>query len=156
MRWLFLIMVLGGCGETRYVRYVAPHPHVELQPKRGVRLKLDMHAIEDQLKVDSDEGDVIVKDWRGTLAAAYSNSLREQFPRVAGLPVLTIELLEAKPIYAANVKLRFRARLIDSAGNLLASSQGTVAGRGDDLTTATASAVERMFEQLAAELLGAL
>lgn len=156
MRWLLLTMVLGACGETRYVRYAAPHPQVTLSPKRGVRLKLDMHAIPDSLKVDSDEGDVVVKDWRGTLAAAYSNSLREAFPRVAGLPVLTIELLEATPSYGAKMQLKFRARLIDSAGNLLASSQGNVRGNGEDLTAATANAVEGMFEQLAAELLGAL
>jgi hypothetical protein len=145
-----------GCAETRVIHYAAPHPHVDLHPKRGVRLKLDMHAIADQLKIDSDEGEVLVMDWRGTLAAAYSNSLREQFPRVAGLPVLTIELLEATPSFGAEVQLKFRARLIDSAGNLLASSQGSVGGRGDDLSVATASAVERMFEKMAVDLLGAL
>ncbi len=152
-----LVLVLWlGCAETRVVHYAAPHPHVELSPKRGVRLKLDMHAIPDRLELDSDEGRVIVKDWRGTLAAGYSNSLREAFPRVAGLPVLTIELLEATPIYSTNVQLQFRSRLVDSAANVLGSSSGTVEGRGEDLTAATASAVERMFEKMALELLGQL
>jgi hypothetical protein len=161
--WLLLLPL--GCADTLHVDTGKPHPIIEITPKHGVRLHLDMHHIADELHLDSAAGEVRVHGWRGTLAFGYISGLRASFPPVQGVPVLTVELLEAAPIYMPKgeglaVALKFSARLVDSAGNVLRKSQGYVEAQrpaplGDraTLTRATANAVESMYEQLAGDLL---
>jgi hypothetical protein len=159
-------MLLCGvaCAETLHVDAGQPRPLIELAPKHAVRLKLDMHKIADELTVESDAGPVRVHGWRGTLAFGYVNGVRNSFPPTQGVPVLTIEMLEAVPIYTwkgeglVGVQLRFSARLVDSAGNVLRRSSGLVAAPRPatdraTLTRATSVAVESMYEQLAGDLL---
>jgi hypothetical protein len=144
-----------------------PRPIIDLAPRKGARLHLDMHKIADELRLDSGASEVRVHGWRGTLAFGYLNGIRQSFPPVKGVPVLTIEFLQALPIYRAketgevSVQLQFQAQLVDSAGNVLRKSEGLVAARnpGTDratLTRATANAVENMYEQIAGDLLAGL
>jgi hypothetical protein len=167
---LLVLLLLGtACAETLHVDPGQPRPIIDLAPKHGVRLHLDMHKVADELRLESGAGEVQVHGWRGTLAFGYLNGLRQNFPPVKGVPVLTVELLQALPIYRAAadptagvaVQLQYQARLLDAAGNVLRKSEGVVTAKnpGTDrltLTRATANAVENMYEQIAGDLLAGL
>ncbi len=152
------------------VDYADPHPNVDI-PLREHRLRLEMKGVPDELKIAEGNGvrQVEVHNWRGTLAAGYTNGLRPAFPRIAGLPVLTLELVEATPIFppaavsstigvvAVSVQIRYKARLVDSAGNILKRSLGTVEAKQASanragLTQTVSSAVETMYEKIANDM----
>src|SRR6185436_8727519 len=130
------------CAETLHVDAGQPRPIIDLSPRHAARLHLDMRHISDELALDSALGEVRVHGWRGTLAFGYLNGLRASFPPTQGVPVLTVELLEAAPVFVASgeglaVEVRFRARLLDSAGNVLRKSSGVVAAKNPGIDRAT-------------------
>jgi hypothetical protein len=175
MKWVVFGLLLVGCAadaeervpgrrmvcgdEALCVDYADPKPKTDLSPKRAIRLHLDMRGIPDELRA----GDVTVHSWRGTLAAGYINGIRVWFPPVKGLPVLTVQLVEAEPMFSASgesvvVQIRYQARLVDSAGNVLKKATGVVLPKrgGSNLTAVVASAVENLYEKIAIDLLAQL
>src|SRR5437879_10305557 len=90
-----LLLCAVACAETLHVDSGQPRPMIELMPKHAVRLKLEMRKIADELTLQSDAGAIRVHGWRGTLAFGYVNGVRVSFPPVQGVPVLTIEVLDA-------------------------------------------------------------
>jgi hypothetical protein len=179
MKWVILGLLLVGCAadaeertgrrlvcgsEPLCVDYAEPKPVTNLSPKRAIRLHLDMRGVPDELRLPySDAGEVLVHNWRGTLAAGYVNGIRIWFPPVQGLPVITIQLVEALPLFAPSgqsvvVQIKYQARLVDSAGNVLKRVDGVVLPKkgGNNLTQVVASAVENLYEKIAVDLLAQL
>jgi hypothetical protein len=118
------------------VDYSDPHPNIDL-PARHHRLRLELNAIAAELTLPPSSGikNGTVHNWRGTLASGFSNGLREAFPREPHLPSLTLELTEATPFFAPGA-VQSKTTSVDQRG----------------LSAAASSAVEAMYEKIAADL----
>jgi hypothetical protein len=159
-------LALAGCGHLQ-VGPATPTPNVAVAADKAPAALVLADAVADAFTVP-ETGSIRaadVKGWRGTIEAAYASA----FPGTAGTG-RRLELLSVVPSFApAQVspqygvvsvvaQVRYKARLLDASGAVVAVNAGTVSAREptvhwSDCGPNAALAVEAMFEEIASVML---
>lgn len=172
MTFLGVLLSLGCI--TAPVAHIAksnPKPNIDL-PERNLALSLVLdEEVKDAFKVPPRSGipETDVTAWRATLEKGFHNGLGSAFRTKEQKAELTLQLVEVQLEFvpsavngygqaaAAEAHVRYKARLVDAAGNVVRRSSGTVpskrsTGHHTEFTLVAKSAVETMYERIASEL----
>lgn len=163
-----LLLLCSGCTVT--VAQLNPSPNLDLAPtSQNLSLQMDPSVLE-SVVVPYDTAKMEVNDWRYSLEKGFTNAFKNSYALGKGPSGLTLQLVEANPdlVFGSaggdNSKvtgqIRYKARLLDAQGNILKRLTGTAIGHKDALTLrmlplALQSAVETMYEEIAANFFGA-
>ncbi|MFY0572725.1 hypothetical protein ACN28E_54090 [Archangium lansingense] len=165
-----LLLLCTGCTVT--VAQLNPSPNLDLPPtSQSLSLKLE-DAVSDSLVVPVGPAyaQMEVNDWRHSLERGFTNAFKNSHSLGNGPTELTLQLLEVHPGLIlgsaggenskATGQLRYKARLLDANGNIVKRLTGTAIGHKDalgrrDIPLAIQSAVETMYEEIAASFFGA-
>ena len=163
-----LVLLCTGCTVT--VARLDPAPNLDLAPS-SESLSLAMNeSVLDSLVVHYGPAKMEVNDWRHSLERGFINGFKNSHSLGKGSTGLTLQLLEVNPdlvfgsagedFSKATGQLRYKARLLDARGNILKRLTGTTTAHKDALSQDTIpltlqSAVEAMYEEIAANFFGA-
>ena len=172
MTFLGVLLSLG-CVAAPVARIArsSPKPNIDL-PERNLALGLTLdEGVKDAFKVPPRSGipETEVTAWRATLEKGFQNGLGKAFRTQEPKSELTLQIVEAELEFvpsavngygqaaAAEAHLRYKARLVDAAGNVVRRSSGTVTSKRStgvttEFTLVARSAVETMYERIASEL----
>ncbi|WP_224368898.1 hypothetical protein [Hyalangium versicolor] len=163
---LVTLLLAQGCSRAAVVQG-HPSPNIDL-PEKSTSLEFVMdESIQDQYPAEVDGKQTVnVSEWRATLLNGFSSGFKSAFKPAADKADLTLQLNEAVlsfsptafgrygAIQAAEAQVRYKARLLDSQGQVLRRSTGTVSSKkpitdNDAVTSGAANAVESMYEKIA-------
>ncbi|MFL5357722.1 hypothetical protein [Archangium sp.] len=163
-----LVVLCTGCTLT--VAQLNPSPNLDLAPT-AQSLSLAMEeAVRDSLVVPFGPARMEVNDWRHSLERGFTNAFKSSYALGTGPTELTLQLLEVNPDLVfgsaggdyskATGQIRYKARLVDARGHIVKRLTGTAIGHKDALSRdsiplALQSAVETMYEEIAANFFGA-
>lgn len=171
--FLFLATVSMASGCALSVQAVNPRPNIDL-PSSGKKVALQLsNSIQENFEIPSANGIM------GAKFVGYRTSLQNGFAAGfegmvgdGGNHELTLALLEAEPSFtttavavnqygagaaaAAAAQIRYKARLIDASGNVIARSNGLVRAKNSftnrwQAQDSVQQAMETLFEKLAAD-----
>lgn len=163
-----LVLLCTGCTVT--VAQLNPSPNLDLAPS-SQRLSLALEdAVRDSLVVPFGPGRMVVNEWRLSLERGFTNAFKSSHSLGTGSTELRLQLLEVNPglVFGsaggesskAAGQVRYKARLLDANGNIVKRLTGTAVGHQEaidrgEIPLALQSAVEAMYEQIAASFFGA-
>lgn len=164
-----LVLLCTGC--TVRVARLDPTPNLDLAPtSKSLSLAMD-EAVRDSLVFHYyGPAQMEVNDWRRSLERGFTNGFKNSHSLGQEPSELTLQLLEVSPgvvfgsvgddLDKVTGRIRFKARLLDARGNILKRLTGTVTAHKDALTKeelplTLQSAVEAMYEEIAANFFGA-
>jgi hypothetical protein len=164
-----LLLLCTGCTVT--VAQLNPTPNLDLAPT-SLSLSLQMEqSVQDSLVVSfGSTAQMEVNDWRNSLEKGFTNAFKSSYALGTGPSELTLQLVEVNPDLVfgsvsndsgkATGQIRYKARLLDAQGNIVKRLTGTARGHKDALSRETISlalqsAVETMYEEIAANFFGA-
>lgn len=165
-----LLLLCTGCTVT--VARLNPSPNLDLAPtSQSLSLQMEK-AVQDSLVVSfGPTAQLEVNDWRRSLEKGFTNAFKSSYAlRKEGPSELTLQLVEVAPDLVfgsvsndsgkATGQIRYKARLLDAQGNIVKRLTGTARGHKDalyrdDIPLALQSALEAMYEEIAANFFGA-
>ncbi len=168
---LLACALFSGCALS--IVTSNPRPNVDLgQQKQSLAFKMEPGVL-DAFQVPSKNGvaGADVTGWHLTLENAFKNGFAEAFAKGGADSDLTLVIVEAEPTFAptavtangqvvsVSAQLRYKARLLDKAGQVVRRSTATVASKKsvtsrNEASDSVAGAVESMYERLAVDLFG--
>lgn len=169
-RLLLPLLLVCTPGCVLRVAELNPSPNLDLAPT-SQNLSLKMEAeVRDSPVIAIGAGRVEVTDWRHSLERGFTNAFKGSYSLGAGSTGLTLQLLEVEPDLVfgsaggdnskATGQIRYKARLLDEKGDIVKRLTGTAIGHKealsrDSVPLAIQSAVETMYEEIAASFFGA-
>lgn len=165
-----LFLLCAGCTVT--VAQLNPSPNLDLAPTtQSLSLQMEK-SVQDSLVVSfTPTAHMEVNDWRYSLEKGFTNAFKSSYALGKGPSEWTLQLVEVNPDLVfgsvsndsgkATGQIRYKARLLDAQGNIVKRLTGTARGHKDALSQETISlalqsAVEAMYEEIAANFFGAL
>jgi hypothetical protein len=163
------VAILAGCGTMFPQTLPPPHPNVALAQPFAAPVRLVLSSeIPETLRVNDSVYDYRNHDylhWRETLQTAFTEAFSDANASGATGPAQTLEITRTSANFyyppAPNtvaVALTYKARLLDANGHVLRVSARTsnskhgFGGWQEAFANATQSALESMFEEMAADL----
>lgn len=165
----FLAVFASGCVIV--VQEASPRPNVDVDPVAEPLVLVMDPSIKDRYDVPAQAAiaAVEVSSWRKTLQAGYDASLASASGSGSG--VLEVRLMRADLSFssaavtaegtavAARAHVTYQARLVDASGQTIRKSIGTAVAKTAvtskyEATANAASAVESMYELIAADFFG--
>lgn len=165
-----LWLLCSGCTVT--VAQLNPSPNLDLAPtSQSLSLQMDQAVLDSVVVSFGSTAQMEVNDWRSSLEKGFINAFKSSYALgKEGPSELTLQLVEVNPDLVfgsvsndsgkATGQIRYKARLLDAQGNILKRLTGTALGHKDALSRETLplalqSAVETMYEEIAANFFGA-
>jgi len=170
--WASVVLICSaGCSLTMLsLGQANPRPNVDIEESsRSVALEL-AESIQDDFEVPGQQGIVTlrVQDWRKTLEVGFKNGFSNSFDLDSGKSEMKVQIKSADfvlvpsavradgRVVAMSAQVRYQARLLDGEGKVVRRSARTVSSKGitsdgGDLEVTAASAVESMYEAIAAD-----
>ncbi len=170
---LLAALFCASCGPIE-VRRSRPRPNIDL-PSSAKSLRLEIAPeVPDELHVPPRNGfaSLDLHAWHYTLEYGFGSGFRDAFHLVRATPYdLAIQVAETEVelvaaavsarygVIAAGAQIRFKVRLLDANGQVVARSTHTVASprtttQPDEIDDVVAGAVEAMYETVAKDFFG--
>ncbi|MCP4675329.1 MAG: hypothetical protein GY854_07450 [Deltaproteobacteria bacterium] len=166
-----LVVSLNGCAIS--VMKGNPRPNIDIDPSdQKLTIMLD-DSIQNAFVIPRQAAlaEVQVTQWRDTLVAGFNTGFGSYFNMVPSDGDLVIQLVRTdlsfapKAVTAEGIsvaiaaQITFQARLLDSQGNILSRTNGTISAKqaitnSNEATANVVSALETMFEQIAMAFFG--
>jgi hypothetical protein len=166
------LALCGGCGLIFKQTIPMPQPNVALPHGLAAPLRMKLaDGIPDTMRVVDKQFDYRDHDylhWRQTLQDAFNQAFGDANPTQSTVPAQILEITRTSGEFyypptrnTVAVALTYKARLLDANGQVIqvsartANSKHGYSGMQEAFAYATQSAIESMFEEMAADLFGA-